>query len=279
VSVWRRRGVALLLAILAFAPDARAWGVIGHEKIAGAVPSVLPSDAEPLLGLGPSLVRHAMDADARRGDPRVPDERFRHRFEVDAYSWLDQLRVPARREVWDRRFGRERVQERGLLPWAIADSYRGLVEAFRTRDATAAALAWADLTHYLADASDPLRCTRAASPALAARLDDRLLDRYRTHLELPQVTHGAPALRDPFGEGVKLARESHGLSARVLEVERRAASTEGAGSPAYYARLWHELGPLLEARMGVAAEAAARFGYSAWQSAGRPAIGVPSDER
>jgi hypothetical protein len=270
-------GLGLAVASLVPPSPVLAWGTIGHEKVAGAVPAVLPSDAEPLLILGSSLVRHAMDADVRARDPRS-EERFRHRFDVDAYSWFDLMFVPRQVGPWERRFGRDRVRERGLLPWTIADSYERLVTAFRTHDSNAAAHEWADLTHYLADAADPLRCTRAASPALARRIDDRLLDRYRAHLELPPVTHRSVAVRDPVVEAIQLARQSRSHAPAMLAAERRAA-VEGVGTPGYDARLWHELGPLLEERLGVAAEAAARFGYSAWVAAGRPAVPPPSEDR
>jgi hypothetical protein len=269
-------GVTCALLGSPLASPARAWGTVGHEKVAGAVAAVLPSDAEPLLVFGSSLVRHAMDADVRAQQPGT-DERFRHRFEVDAYLWWERMFLPLDLLSWEHRFGLDRVRERGLLPWAVGDSYERLVTAFRRHDSNAAAREWADLTHYLADAADPLRCTRDASPELARRIDDRLLDRYRSHLELPPVTHRSTLVHNPVADAYELARQSRSHARAMLEAERRAA-VEGVGTPGYDARLWHELGPLLEERLGVAAEAAARFGYSAWVAAGRPALQSPTED-
>jgi hypothetical protein len=265
----RVAGVGLLLA--AGSPRAAiAWGALGHERVAGAVTSMLPSDAEPLLPLGPSLVRYAMAADRQRQRPGA--ERVRHHFYVDAYPWLDRFFVPARRESWDRRFGPSTVAARGLLPWAVADSYQGLVAAMRAHNLEQAGRSWADLTHYLGDACDPLRATRQADSLVAARVDTELLIRYRPHLELPTLTRRVGVVRDPFHEAVRLIETSGGLAPRILQAEQR-ARREGTGSPAYYARLWHDLGPTIADQLGLAAEESARFGYSAWVAAGRPDLG------
>jgi hypothetical protein len=214
-------GVTCALLGSPLASPARAWGTVGHEKIAGAVAAVLPSDAEPLLVFGSSLVRHAMDADVRAQQPGT-DERFRHRFEVDAYLWWERMFLPLDLLSWEHRFGLDRVRERGLLPWAVGDSYERLVTAFRRHDSNAAAREWADLTHYLADAADPLRCTRDASPELARRIDDRLLDRLPLASRAaagdasldPGPQPGRRCIRARAAEPLACARDARGGAAR-----------------------------------------------------------------
>ncbi|HYM82271.1 MAG TPA: hypothetical protein VEY91_12785 [Candidatus Limnocylindria bacterium] len=272
-EAFRRPGATLMIALLAVAAarEVRAWGTVAHERVAAEVPAMLPSDAEPLLRLGPALMRHAMDAEKRQRDPADPLERHRHHFDLDAFSWLARGSIPDRFATWERRHGGERARARGALPWAIAETHARLVQSLRARDGEAAGRHWADLCHYLADAADPLRCTAKATPEMRARIGAELLQRYQTHLVLPSVTGPVRPLRDPFDEGLKLIRDSQRFAARMLTAER-AAAREGIGTPAYSARLWHEIGPLTAARLGVGAEAAARFGYSAWVEAGRPEI-------
>jgi len=268
-------GAATLAALAVTVPvTARAWGTVGHEKIAAAVPGLLPPDAAPLAALAPLLARDAMDADRREGDPGFPEERYRHDFQLDAYRWPDAALVPARREVWDRRYGVRTVRDRGLLPWTIVDTRARLVDALRAHDSLRAARLWADLCHYLGDAAAPLHTTTlgARRPRTRERIEDQLLARYREHLTIPPASQAAlRPLADPFQESLKLLRDSHAAAKTVMAAERD-ADQEGVGQPGYYARLWHELKPVIEQRLGAAAEAGARFGYSAWIEAGRPPL-------
>jgi hypothetical protein len=264
-------GWALAAAALT-PPPASAWGALGYERVAGAVPSMLPTDAEPLLVLGPFLVRYSMDAAAGGEGGDEPDRLY---FHLDAYPWPDRWFVPSRRAAWEARYGVATVLERGVLPWAIDGRYRDLVAALRERDVERAGRVWSDLTHYLADACEPIRTTSRADPHVLDRLGSELLVRYRPHLELPALTRRVVPVRDPFREAVKVIGSSARLAPGVIEVERR-ARREGVGSSAYYARLWHELGPMTAQRLGFAAEEAARFGYSAWLEAGRPDLTRPT---
>lgn len=275
-------GFALATALSSVGGPARAWGTLGHEQVASHVPALLPGDASALAPFGPALVRHCMDAARRKSNTAFPEERFRHYLMLDAYPWPDRGRVPADRAVWIRRHGAARVRGHGLLPWAIAQTQRELVKAFRARDSNRVAAAWADLCHYLTDASEPLHVTlnndgqRTGQSGLHARLEAGMLIRYRDHLHLPVVAgRGRRGLRtDAFDEGCRLMRESLSLVPRVLAADRL-ASAEGVGTAAYYARLWHELGTLAEARLAAAAEASARCGYAAWVEAGRPDVAPP----
>ena len=266
----RRAGATLILALLAIttARDVRAWGTVAHERVAAEVPAMLPSDAAPMLRLGPALMRHAMDAEKRQRDPSDPLERHRHHFDLDAFSWVAA--------------GRFRVGSRlGAPSWvdgtrarcvAVGDrgEPRASVGALRAGDEAARSTLGGSLP-LPADAADPLRCTARATHEMRARIGSELLQRYQAHLVLPSVTGPVRPMRDPFGEGLKLIRDSQRFVPRMLAAER-AAAREGVGTPAYSARLWHEIGPLTAARLGVGAEAAARFGYSAWIEAGRPDV-------
>lgn len=260
-------GVAAALAPL-IPPAASAWGPLGYERVAGAVPSMLPTEAEPLLTLGPYLVHHASEPGAEGVDA---DRLY---FHLDAYPWPDRWIVPARRVAWEGRYGTATVLERGVLPWVIDARYRDLVAALRDHDIERSGRAWAGLTHGLADACEPIRTTSRADASLLDRVGSELLVRYRPHLELPALTRRVVPVGDPFREAVAMINNSARLAPRVLDVER-AARREGVGSSAYYARLWHELGPMTEQRLGLAAEEAARFGYSAWLEAGKPDLSGP----
>ena len=265
-------------ALIGSSAPARGWGRAGHELAAAQLSALLPDDGAPLAALGPMVLQHVMDAERRMRDGATPEEPPRHFFRLDAYPWADRARIPARREEWDKRFGADRVRARGTLPWAVDGSYRALVAAFRARDAELAGRRWADLCHYVADAHQPLRASMSAEVqagvegGLLERFEVTLLERYRHHLELdPSGRTSGRAVSGAFEEACHTLRESLAEAPKIMSADR-AAAREGVGSPAYYARMWHELSPLIESQLGAAAVVGARLGYAAWVEAGRPAL-------
>ncbi len=138
-----------------------------HTIVAQKMIDALPADIAPLYRerLESFELRVAEPADAWPRDPTLRPRNSWHSCEPDlaATSSADEARLSASRAFPRDKTSARRVYRQhgrplgGALPWAIDECHRDLERAFRKGTEAAVLAASGHLTHFIADALDPLR--------------------------------------------------------------------------------------------------------------------------
>jgi hypothetical protein len=281
------RAPVLLAAASALVPagEARAWGLVAHRIVTEAAAEKVPPDAAPFfrrsasrlsdLSLEPDTVLRARDPDR---------EDRRHFINLDAlepaYPAED---VPHGYEEAAGRYGEARLRREGILPWRIASVLDDLRAAMRRRDAAEVLRQAGYLSHYVADAHQPLHLTRNHDGQLTCNaeihhaFESEMIERgaaaYRAALRASRAP--AAAVDRPLATVFRWMRESYADVARILEADTAALRALKGEGKDYYAELQRLAGPVAERRLAAAAAAVASLWYTAWVDAGRPELPPP----
>ncbi len=270
-----RRGLVLLLLLL----PALAWGPKGHEAIVQyAIWNLPPGELKSALARWQTELRDAsLDPDRRRN--RVPGEAHRHFFSAELFEPWPFPSFPMPLAEAERRFGEATLDEGGVLPWAIEESYRALVAALKGGDQAAILRTAGDLAHYLGDAHQPLHTTLDfdgqswLNGGIHALFESTLLDaffderaEYRPR-PARAVEEGALAL------AFAVIREDYPL-VRVLNEELwKAKRLYSEFDRRYYRMLWQGLfGEVARVQLRRAGGRLASLYLTAWIEVGRPAL-------
>jgi hypothetical protein len=276
---------ALLAAlILALLPGtARAWGLAAHAIITRQAIEQTP---EPLRAFlrehRETLVQRSLEPDTRLRRRDGEAERVRHYLNLETLARPPYTDIPADRRAARARYGAERLRRAGDLPWAAADAYDRLVEAFREGGLRETLQQAGHLAHYVSDATTPLHAT--------VNFDGQLTGNNGIHslYERALIARRAKFFRDPGAYKTVAEKKIQNVSARMLAVlrESRAAvpallqadrEARRAGAPgtgAYLDALFRKVGESARARMRAGARETAALWTSAWIEAGRPALGA-----
>jgi hypothetical protein len=289
----RRFAIVLLLCAAAIRPaPVDAWGMQVHRLITGLAIDGLPL---PLRALYTSqrafVVEHAVDPDlwrvvGLRGDlgPEDPN----HFLDIDALGEPPPFTgVPRDWDAYVARYGAEKAEKYGRLPWRATEVYGRLVEAFRTMGrgtaygADNARYLSAILAHYVEDAHQPLHAAENYDGALTGQRG--LHARFETELPLrvwSQLTH-PPIEVGPIGDiktfVFSTLTASNALVAPILAADKAAAAPlahDANDRPiydaGYYRVMDRSLRPLLQRRVAESANGVASVLVAAWTEAGKP---------
>ncbi len=278
-----RRAIRALGAACALAAGCGVswgWGYAAHRIVAenacGAVPSGMAAFYEGRArrvsdaGIEPDRVLKA-----RHG----AEEKRRHYIHLDMLSRPPFEDLPrteaAARGMW----GGPQVTRAGSLPWRCLEIQERLTGAFRTGDADAVIRLSGWLSHYVADAFQPLHATsnhdgvKTGQKGIHARFEAELIHRSRAAYRRRSQTDPGwvpPYIGDPFAVIRSALAESFALVDEVLRADH-AASPPGAPVPEdYYERLEDHAGSIAARRLKGAVETTVALWYSAWVDAGRP---------
>lgn len=256
------------------------WGLEAHVLINRAACTTLP---EPLRGF---FMRHQAFIGKRGTDPDTvfagqhgEAEKPRHRFDLDALDRFPFREVPRSYDEALAKYGRERLEDAGLLPWRIAELYRELVGAMRAAEWQRVPLIAAHLGHYVADGHEPLRTTinydgqLTGNGGIQKRFEDEMI---RLHLvqyqDLAAFTQPAQWAIDPMAFTFDFLIDSYVWVDNLLRADTLASRGGRAYDNAYYAALHVFAGKLAKLSMAQAATDLGSLWYSAWIEAGRPRV-------
>jgi hypothetical protein len=220
-------GVLLIILFLTSgvkaAPSCIQWGFEPHRFIHKhaclSLPQPLFRFYKPHIGF---LMEHAVDPDMRRYIDTA--EASKHYIDIEDYQMpLDSM--PVFYDSAMAKFGHERLQESGWLPWNLIFQIHRLKNAFAQGDLEKILRATADLGHYAADACVPLHTTTNYNGHLTeqqgihalweTQVPTRFMD---TLLNLPAE---ARYLESPATEIWLKINEAHQLTSRVFEEEMK----------------------------------------------------------
>jgi hypothetical protein len=288
----RVRFVIVLGLIVAVLAPIRlsAWGMDVHRLITARALTGMPAGLKPFVAERSAfVVEHSADPDLWRivglkGDRG--DEDPNHFLDIDG---LDEPRpftnVPREWDAYVARYGVERANKNGRLPWRTEEIYRLLVARFQdVAKGTApyaadnAAYLSAVLAHYVEDAHQPFHAVSSYDGqatnqrGIHARFETEVVLRYRETLTLsPIAVQPIPNIKTFVFDRVI---EGEGLVTSVLAADRSASGGRGVYDDAYYAAFFKGVRPILERRLSEAASAVASAITAAWTEAGSPAMPV-----
>jgi hypothetical protein len=284
----------VVLASIAIRPVATgAWGMAVHRLITGLALDGLPL---PLRTLYTSqrafVVEHSVDPDLWRlvglGGEMGPEDP-NHFLNIDG---LDEpppfTNVPREYTAFVARYGKERAEKAGRLPWRGEEVYGRLVNAFKamasgsTYGADNARYLSAIMAHYVEDAHQPMHAVTNYDGQLTNQRG--IHSRFETELPLrtwSQMSH-PPVSIQPVGDIRTYLFEtlvrSESLVAQILDADQQAAAglAHDANNrlvydDAYYAKMDRSLRPMLQQRLAETVNGVASVIVAAWQTAGSPA--------
>ena len=287
-----RRLIALLFCAALFATpiSMSAWGLEAHRMITERAIQGLPDGLKPFyLARSAFVAEHSVDPDlwrvvGLRSDRGEEDPN--HFLDIDG---LDDPRpfvnVPRDWAAYVAKYGVERANRAGRLPWRAEDVYRLLVSRFQDvpkspqgYGAENAAYLSAVLAHYVEDAHVPFHAVVNYDGQLTnqrgihARFESELVARNRASLTLAPVTiRPIRNVRDFIFDRLI---ESEALAGAILAADRAAKAGREAYDDGYFAAFLKDVRPVLERRLSEAASGVASVIVAAWTEAGKPAMPV-----
>ena len=180
------------------------------------------------------------------------------------------------------KFGRNRLQETGTLPWAVEERYGALRRAFEDygrrgvfgQNDIIFFSAW--LSHYVQDAHVPFHAVinhdgqLTGQNGIHARFESAMFERYRDRLTIaPKST---AAIRDPRDFSFATLLQSNQLVPPILKADLEAIGTRDVYDEAYYEAFFAGARGVMERRLNDSIAAVAAMIAGAWEAAGKPAV-------
>lgn len=278
----------LLACLLIPAPAARAWGLDVHRRLTERAIDGLPAEIRGFFNRERVfIIERSVDPDLWRvADLRgaLGDEPPNHFLDIDD---LDEpapfANVPREWEAFVERYGDQKANRAGRLPWRTEEIYGRLVEALR--DTGSGKSPWAAsnarylaaiLAHYVQDGHVPFHAVGnydgqlTGQRGIHARFETVLvLDHWASYTQRPVVIAPIPDIR-AFMFDVLV--ESAALTPAVLDADRAAAGEAKEYNGAYYAAFRTQAGTIAEQRLNDAVDGVASAITAAWEEAGRPTL-------
>jgi hypothetical protein len=275
---------AFVLLVLGLPAPAAAWGFEPHRFIMDRAIALLPAELRPLFEKHRAMaVERAIDPDTWR-TAGFDEEPKNHFVDIDweGFGKYPFAELPRDYTAAVARFGRERIEEMGTLPWRVEEFHGNLRRAFEAYARRGAfgqfdiVFFSSSLAHYVSDAHVPFHAVINYDGQLTNqhgihnRFESALFERYRDQLTIapsPMAAITAPRdfIFDRLLEGTQLVPP-------ILEADLAAIGTRDVYDEAYFRAFFAANRPVLERRLNEAIAAVAGMITGAWEAAGRPAV-------
>ncbi len=285
----RALAAAVVAALLLLWPiSTRAWGLDVHRMITKRAIDGLPAGLRPFFAARAEFIsEHSIDPDMWRllglkGE--LGDEDPNHFLDIDG---LDDPRpftnVPRDWDAYVAKYGAERANRVGRVPWRTEEVYAKLVDRFRDAaknpngyGAENAAYLSAVIAHYIEDAHQPFHSVTSYDGqatnqrGIHARYENDLVLRNLATLKLaPVVIRPVPSVKDFIFEAL-ISGEA--LVRSILDADRKAIQGREFYDGVYFATFFKGTRSVLERRLSEAASGVASVIAAAWTEAGKPAL-------
>ena len=289
-----RRSIAALACAVAVlcvpAQRTHAWGFDIHRFITGEAISLLPPGMKPFYEKHRQfIVEHSVDPDLWRS-AGFEEEPPRHFVDLDVYGAWPFSQLPRDYELAVAKFGREKVDKNGTLPWRVGEVYEQLVKSFTQHAKGTGQYALdnaqfhsAVLAHYVGDAHVPFHAATNYDGQLTnqhgihSRFETELFQRYRSRLRL--APPAIPPVRSPVDFTFDTLIAGFKFVDPVLQADLSALGTGDTYDDAYFERFFGKTQPVVEQQLSRAIAGVAAVLVGAWESAGRPELPVGGGPR
>ncbi|HXR84940.1 MAG TPA: zinc dependent phospholipase C family protein [Hanamia sp.] len=291
----------LFLFVLSSITLAFAWGQWGHKHISRAAVFALPDSMRTFFYNHIDYITEAaVVPDLRRAIINDKNESPRHFLDVEDFR-IPLSEFPKTTKEAYQKYDSSFLNKYGSLPWYIQSLTEKLTAAFKKRNKSEILFVASDLSHYIADANQPLHTT--------SNYDGQLTHQKGVHSlwesNLPQTFGGsynfrtAPAkyINDIPAETWKIIEESHSLVDTILMKEKEVRQqftidnmykkdSNGKtvmfyNSPVFsdeYAKAFNTaLGGMIEKQLRLSIYEVSCFWYTAWVNAGSPDLNSLDD--
>jgi hypothetical protein len=264
-----------VIALLAFVQPLAAWGPEGHTLITRHAILMLPGEIKPFYEANERyIVAFAMLPDDWRLTYR--DTGPEHYCDLDMLDEPPFSKLRASREEVEKRFGKDKVLEMGLLPWVIEERFSKLVAALKSGDHLRAVVHSALLAHYVGDAHVPFHATKhwdgnkPEQKGLHFRWETTLL---ALHLKPESVKPVTPVrIDDILSASFDWLAASHSHVDAICSAEDKAREQDPGHGYRYNKTMADETIGIVTARLTASAEALAGVYIAAWERAGKPQL-------
>jgi hypothetical protein len=258
-----------------------AWGLDVHRFITGRALDLLPPAIRPFFQKHRNfVVEHSVDPDLWR-NVGFSEEPPRHFLDLDAYGPYPFRDLPRDRDAAIRKFGMEKVEKEGQLPWRAAEIYQRLIQAFDQQKAGTSFFSLDDikffsaaLAHYVSDAHVPFHATKNYDGQLTnqhgihSRFETEVVLHFQNELTIrPAALFSVTDPRDFIFDTLV---QSFTFVDPILKADRDAAAGREAYDDGYFGTFFPKVRPILEKRLGGSMTAVASMIVSAWEKGGRP---------
>ncbi len=280
---------ALLVAVIALVPvSVRGWGFDVHRELTRRALQGLPPELKPFfMAQHDFIVEHTVDPDLWRVvglKGERGDEDPNHFLDIDG---LDDpppfANVPREWNAFVAKYGAERANRAGRLPWRAEEVYQLLVARFREIGkgtpryaAENARYLAAVLGHYIQDGHQPFHAVANYDGQLTnqrgihARFETELVMRNLGGITwTPIAIKPIPNFRAFMFETVIT---SASLTRQVLDADRQAAEGRELYDDAYFSAFFARARTVMERRLNESASAWVSAVVAAWTEAGKPVL-------
>ena len=282
------RKVLLLVLIgsCVAASPAAAWGFDPHRFIMDRAIALLPQELRPLFEKHRAMaVERAIDPDTWR-TAGFNEEEKNHFLDLDwdGYGTYPFKELPRDYTQAIAKFGRDRVDEMGTLPWRVEEFHGNLRRAFEAyaRRGTFGqfdiVFYSASLAHYVADGHVPFHAVvnydgqLTGQHGIHSRFESALFERYRDQLTI--APKAIPPIRNPRDAMFDTIVAGTQLVGPILEADRKAIGNRDVYDDTYYTAFFAANRPVLEERLNEAIAGVAAMIAGAWEAAGKPPVPI-----
>lgn len=290
-QIWLYTFVALFVS--------SAWGYYAHQKINKMAVFALP---QPLMQFYKTHLKYIEENASTPDKIRYinPKEAPRHYLDVEEY----EAHIDSIPQYWDaavKKYGKEKIEKSGELPWNIYLNYILLVKAFKEKNTANILKISAYLGHYIADAHVPLHTTHnhngqlTGQEGIHAFWESTVPEYFGSQYHF--FVGKAQYLSSPLNTIWNIIKESHLRVDSVLRIEkqlskewpdhkkysfvRKGTQLLKKPSESYAQAYQNALNHMMEVRMRESILAVSSFWYTAWVNAGQPDLStfpaLPSD--
>jgi hypothetical protein len=290
-----RRYLSLAVVLAAVAPaPAHAWGFEAHRLVMDRAIALLPEPLRPLFEKHRAMaVERSIDPDTWRtaGWDAEPPNHFLD-LDWEGYGKYPYKELPRDLTAAIAKFGRQRIEQNGTVPWRAEEYFGNLRRAFESYARRGAFGSFdiiffaSSLGHYISDAHVPFHAVENYDGQLTnqhgihVRFESIMFERYRPQLTIaPQppraILNPRDYLFDVIVEGTQLVPP-------ILKSDLSAIGSRDVYDDAYYEAFFRANRAVLERRLNESITAVAGAIVGAWEAAGRPALPLnppPSPQR
>jgi hypothetical protein len=292
MSGMRKTIAALLAAAVMVVPvPGRAWGFDAHRFVMDRAISLLPDPLRPLFE------RHRAMAVERSIDPDTwivagyEAEGPNHFLDLDweGYGKYPFAELPHDFTAAVAKFGRQRIEENGTVPWRAEEYFGNLrraLEGYQRRGKFGQfniIFFASGLAHYVSDAHVPLHSVLNYDGQLSnqhgihARFESIMFERYRDRLTI--APKPAQAIANPREYLFNVLKEGTQLVPPILKSDLEALGGSDVYDQAYYDRFFTTNKTVMERRLNESITAVAGMIIGAWEAAGKPALPLDPTEQ